>query len=64
MAISEDLRNELSDTVREIMREELGDFFDPSIENKGDESARITPKALEEVEFAFNSMSLKSMDRR
>ncbi len=76
MAISEDLRNELSDTVREIMREELtdtigeivreelGDFFDPSVENKGDESARITPKALEEVEFAFNSMSLKSMDRR
>ena len=83
MAISEDLRNELSDTVREIMREELtdtigeivreelGDFSDPSVENKDDESARITPKALKEVEFAFkqyefevNGSSLTSATKR
>lgn len=53
MVISEEFRNELADIVGEIVREELHHFFDPRIEDKSGESARVSIKTLEEVEAAY-----------
>lgn len=53
MAISEEFQSELADTVGEIVRQELHDFFDPRTEDRSGESARVSIKTLEEVEAAF-----------
>ena len=59
MAISEEFRNELVDAVGEIVREELHDFFDPGIEDKNGESARVSTKSLEEIDAAYKQYTLE-----
>lgn len=59
MAINEEFQNQLADTIGEIVREELHDFFDARVEDRSGEASRVGIKAIEEVKAAIKQYTLE-----